>query len=193
MRKALCNILFWAMIAPATAAVAQTTDTTGKGHEIDLAFMYSPQRSQGTNGNSFWGQGGSVEFAAYLYRGWGVAADLSVNHATNINGSGVKLTTITTLFGPHYKWSHGKLAIFGNGLVGVSAGSDSVFPSTGGATQSAQSYAVQVGGGADWRLKQWLAVRPIEASWQRTEFPNGTTNVQNTLQIGAGVVFRLFR
>ena len=30
----------------------------------------------------------------------------------------------------------GKLAIFGDGLIGVSAGSDSVFPSPGGATQS---------------------------------------------------------
>lgn len=193
MRKVFCTILFWAMITPATAAVAQVAKTAGTAHEVDMAFTYSPQHRDGTAGNSFWAQGGSVEFAADLYRGWGVAAGLSANHASNINGTGVKLTTITTVFGPHYTWSRGKLAIFGDGLIGVSAGSDSVFPSPGGATQSARSFAAQVGGGADLRIARWIAVRPIEASWLRTQFPNATTNVQNTLQIGAGVVFRLQR
>jgi len=194
MRKVLCNILFWATIAPVSAAVAQTAAPAAPAapaHEVDLAFTYSPQHRNSTAGNSFWSQGGSVEFSADLYRGFGVAADFSANHASNINGSGVKLTTLTTMFGPRYTWSRHKLAIFGGGLIGVSAGSDSVFPSPGGATQSARSFAAQVGGGVDLRLTPRIAVRPIEASWLRTQFPNGANNVQNTLQLSAGIVFRL--
>jgi hypothetical protein len=36
-----------------------------------------------------------------------------------------------------------------------------------------------------------LAVRLFEADWLRTELPNTGSNVQNDLQIGAGVVLRI--
>lgn len=35
------------------------------------------------------------------------------------------------------------------------------------------------------------ASRLLEASWLRTEFENATTDVQNNLQLGAGIVFRI--
>jgi hypothetical protein len=193
MRTALCSILFLGIIAPTTAALAQAVQTAQPTHEVDLAFTYSPQHRDGTNGNSFWAQGGNVELSADAYRGFGVAVAFSVNHASNINGSGVNLTTYTPAFGPRYTWSHRKLAIFGEGLIGVSEGTGSVFPAAGGAMPAARTFAAQVGGGVDWRLTNRIAVRAVQASWLRTEFPNGTTNVQNTLQIGAGVVFRLQR
>jgi hypothetical protein len=33
------------------------------------------------------------------------------------------------------------------------------------------------------------ALRAFQANWLRTQLPNATTNVQNTLDLGAGVVF----
>jgi hypothetical protein len=192
MRTVLCSVLFLGIIAP-TAALAQAAQTAKPAHEVDLAVTYSPQYRDGTNGNSFWSQGGSVELTADFYRGFGISAAFSVNHASNINGSGVNLTTYTPAFGPRYTWRHRRLAIFGEGLIGVSEGTGSIFPSPGGALPAYRTLAVQAGGGVDWRLSQRIAVRPLQASWVRTQFPNATTNVQNTLQLGAGVVFRLQR
>jgi hypothetical protein len=194
MRKVLCSFLFWAMIAPAGAGLSQTVapaPSSPPAHEVDLAFIYSPQSRQGTGGTTFWAQGGSVELSADVYRGFGVAADFAVSHASNITGNGINLTTFTPTVGPRYTWSHRKLAIFGEGLVGVSDASSGVFPATGGAQMTARSFAAQMGGGMDLRLSGHIALRPVEASWLRTQFPNGTTNVQNTFQLGAGVVFRL--
>ena len=188
MRTVLCSILFLGIMAPATAALAQSDQPA---HEIDLAFTYNPQYRDGTNGNSFWSRrGGGGEFSADLYRGVGAVAAISINYTANINGSGVNLTTYTPVFGPRYTWSHCKVAIFGEGLVGISEGK-SIFPSAGGAVTTANTFAAQAGGGVDLRLSKGIAVRPIEASWLRTGFPNGTTNVQNSLQLGVGVVFRL--
>jgi len=188
MRTVLCSILFLGIMAPTTATFAQS----GKpAHELDLAFTYNPQYRDETNGNSFWSRrGGGGELSADLYRGFGDVAAVSINYTPNINGSGVNLTTYTPTFGPRYTWSHRKVAIFGEGLVGVSAGTG-VFPSSGGALTHAHTFAAQVGGGLDLRLSKGIAIRPIEASWLRTGFPNGTTNVQNSLQLGVGVVFRL--
>ena len=194
MRNVLCSFIFWATFAQAGAGFAQTmasAPSAPPAHEIDVAFMYSSQGRQGTGGNTFWAQGGSVELSADVYRGFGVAVDFTVGHASNMNGSGINLTTFTPTVGPRYTWSHRKLSIFGEGLVGVSDASSGIFPAAGGAQMTARSFAAQVGGGVDLHLSSHIAVRPIEASWLRTQFPNGTTNVQNTLQLGAGVVFRL--
>jgi hypothetical protein len=59
---------------------------------------------------------------------------------------------------------------------------------TTGALDEWNSFALQVGGGVDMRIAHRFAVRAIQADWIRTQFPNGVTNVQNTLRLGAGVV-----
>ncbi len=71
--------------------------------------------------------------------------------------------------------------MFGQGLVGVSHAWNSFFPQTTGATADCNSLALQVGGGVDPRISHRFVVRTIQADWVRTEFPNATTNVQNTL------------
>ena len=53
------------------------------------------------------------------------------------------------------------------------------------------SLALQVGGGVDLGLTRHFGIRVFQADWVRTQLPNGTTDVQNTLRLGAGVVFRL--
>jgi opacity protein-like surface antigen len=161
--------------------------------EVDLAFTYSTQQSNLTTGPDFWLQGGTLDFSAEFYHGWSAVADIAGERASNINSSGVNLTLITTTFGPRYTWSlpSSKLAFFGHALVGEAFGTNSVFPSPQGAQTDATSLAFQLGGGADFRLTKHIAVRPIQADWLRTQLPNSTTNVQNNLRLGAGIVFRL--
>ena len=41
--------------------------------------------------------------------------------------------------------------------------------------------------------RRWLplnALRAFEADWLRTQMPNATTNVQNNLRLGAGLIYR---
>jgi hypothetical protein len=67
---------------------------------------------------------------------------------------------------------------------------DSVFPSEQGAHANASSLALQMGGAADLTVARHLAIRLVQASWLRTQLPNATTNVQNNLLFGTGIVFR---
>ena len=85
------------------------------------------------------------------------------------------------------------VAIFGQGLLGQAWGFDSYFPTASGAIRSDNSLALQVGGGLDLSFTRHFGIRVLQADWLRTQLPNGTTDVQNTLRLGAGIVFRLPR
>jgi len=43
----------------------------------------------------------------------------------------------------------------------------------------------------DVALTRHVSARAFEVNWLRTELPNGKTNIQNNLQFGAGLVFRI--
>ena len=192
MRNTLYTLFFWGAVAAGTA-LAQTGPSRLARQEVDLALGYNAQRSNGTADTSFWQHGGFLELSTEAYRGFGVAMVISGGHMNHLNGSGADLNTVTTAFGPRYTFRHKKVAVFGEGLIGESHGFDGVFPSTNGALSAYDSFALQVGGGVDLQLSPHLALRPFQASWLRTEFPNATTNIQDNLQLGAGIVFRLQR
>jgi hypothetical protein len=120
-------------------------------------------------------------------------ADVSGLHTANAgNSSGVGLDLVTATFGPRYTWSspRGRYAVFGQVLAGEGNGFHSVFPGPSGANDSADGLAVYIGGGLNLQLKHRFAVRAIEANWLRTQMPNATTNVQNNLRLGAGLIYR---
>ena len=169
------------------------------GHqEVDLAVTYTEQYSNLVSTPTFWHGGGNIEASAQWYRGFGLAANIAGTQTGNAADSGVGLSLVTATFGPRYTFYHPmgtdrkrSLAIFGQGLVGSAWGFDSYFPSSTGATREAASLALQVGGGVDLGLTRHLGIRVLQADWLRTQLPNGTTNVQNTLRLGAGIVFRI--
>ena len=165
--------------------------------EVDVAITYSAQRSNLTSGESFWAHGGGAELTATFYHGLGMTANLTGTHAANISSSGVGLTLVTATFGPTFtstvRWhrnSPRQWRFFGESLIGIANGVNSVFPGPSGAQSDASGLALQIGGGADLNLSPHLAVRLFHADWLRTQLPNGTTNVQNNLQLAAGIVFR---
>ena len=169
--------------------LAQSTKPSSQ--EVDLGINYNALRQNATSGASFWEQGGSVDLSVQAYHGLGAALVVSGGSIANIAGTGVGLTTITTVAGPRYTFQRHRLAVFGEALVGESNGLNSVFPASGGAIGATNSLAVQAGGGLDLHLSHRFAVRMAQASWLRTQFPNASTNVQNGLQVGAGLVLRL--
>lgn len=182
-------------------AVASSAQQSAAASPLEITVIYNAQRAVSTGNRSFWLQGGAIELHHRFYRGLGVVASVTGGH---VGGNGVTtapLNTVTTVFGPRYTIStdRDRIAFFGQGLIGEVDGFRSIFPSGNGSTaiatngtiSSANGFALQVGGGLDLRLGHHLAFRPIQTSWLRTQLPNGSNNRQNTLQLGAGVVFRL--
>jgi hypothetical protein len=175
--------------------------TSTPGHqEVDLAVTYTAQHSNLVSNPTFWQQGGSVELSAQVYRGFGVAANVTGTNVGNAANSGVGLTMVTATFGPRYTWYRPSgagrkrsLAIFGQGLIGEAHGFNSTFPTPSGLLTDYNSFGLEVGGGVDIGLSRHFAVRAIQADWLRTQFPNSTTNIQNSFRLGAGIVLRLPR
>jgi hypothetical protein len=149
------------------------------------------QHSNLVSNPTFWQQGGSVELSTQTYRGFGIAANIAGTNVGDAANSGTGLTMVTATFGPRYTWYKPRkksLAIFGQGLIGEAHGSNSYFPTPTASLTDYNSFALQVGGGVDIVLSRHFAVRAVQADWLRTQFPNSTTNIQNTLRISAGIV-----
>ena len=180
-----------AMAAPLMAQVVQAATAQPK-YPLDIAVTYSALRSNIVTSGSFWMQGGSVQVHGQFYRGFGVVADVAGMHTGNMSSTGVELDLVTATFGPRYTWSppHRKYALFGQAMAGEAFGFNSVFPATGGATDSDDGLALKIGGGINYALSPRIALRAFEANWLRTQLPNSTTNLQNTFQLSAGLVFR---
>ena len=168
------------------------------GHqEVDLAITYTVQHSNLVSNPTFWQQGGSVELSTQTYRGFGIAANIAGTNIGDAANSGTGLTMVTATFGPRYTWYRPiggarkkSLAIFGQGLIGEAHGFNSYFPTPAASLTDYNSFALQVGGGADIGLSRHIAVRAFQADWLRTQFPNSTTNVQNTFRVAAGIALR---
>lgn len=170
-------------------AQSQASQTTGT---LDVAVVYNAVRADLVGSDTFWMQGGSVQLHGQFWRGLGIVADVAGLHASNASGSGVGLDLVTATFGPRYTWSpeHRRYAFFGQVLLGEANGLNSVFPTPTGAIDSDHGLALYVGGGANLHLTHHLSVRALEADWLRTQLPNATSNVQNNLRLGTGLIFQ---
>jgi hypothetical protein len=179
-----------AMASQLRAQSAKASSAT-ENYPLDVAITYSATASNATGGSAFWMQGGSVQLHGQVDHGIGVVAEVSGMHTGNIHSSGVGLDWVTATFGPRYTWSpaHRKTSLFGQCLVGEVNAFHSVFPSPNGAIDSTDGLALQLGGGVNLALSPRLSLRALEATWLRTQLPNGATNVQNNLQLGSGFAF----
>jgi hypothetical protein len=174
---------------------AVTLSAQQQAPKLDLAVTCISQRSieVGTN-PSFWTQGGSMELGSDVWKGFGIAADVTGTHAASIGTSGIPVSLVTVTFGPRFRWHAEKRAsVYGQALLGEADGFRSLYPTPAKADVSANGLALQVGGGLDYKLRQHFSIRLLDAAWLRTQLPNSTSNVQNNLRLGAGLVLRFGR
>jgi hypothetical protein len=159
---------------------------------MDLAVTYDAAQANIVFGSNFWMQGGSVQIHGQFWHGLGVVADVGGLRTGDAHGTGVGLDLVTATFGPRYtrSWPRRRYAVFGQALAGDAHGFDSVFPATNAVTSSANGLALQVGGGMNVQFSRHFAWRGFEVAWLRTHLPNATTNVENNLRVGTGLVFR---
>ena len=161
----------------------------------DLAVTFATERSQVVpDVCCFWFKGGGVDGAVTFWKGLGIAASLTGDHASNVTPS-VDVNKFSFLAGPRYTstaWTGARdhrLQIYGQGLFGVSHGFNGLYPATGGATSSANAFALQAGGGLNLYLSRHWGVRLLEADYVRTAFPNAADDVQNDLRLAFGVTY----
>ena len=163
---------------------------------FDLGLTYSAEYARIVNQNCscFWLQGVSGDVSVNFYHGLGLDVALNEGMATNIQ-PGVNLNKFTVAAGPRYTWSTAKrkpkhpMRFFVEGLGGMAYGSNSVFPATGGSTTTANSYSIQLGGGADLQLKRGFGLRLAQFDWIRTALPNAAANTQDDVRFGVGLSY----
>ena len=162
--------------------------------KVDIFAGYSYLRANpATTGvDSFSLNGGSASIA-YNATSWlsGVA-DFGGYASNNILGTDKGGTLSTYLFGPRVTIRHfNRVTPFGQVLFGAAHIGSNVF----GVTNSANAFAMTVGGGVDVNLSHHFAVRPAQVDYLLTRFDetaNAVTNTrsQNNLRVSTGVVFR---
>jgi outer membrane protein OmpA-like peptidoglycan-associated protein len=185
----------------------------------DLGITFAAERSQVVpNDCCFWFKGGGADASFNFWKGWGIAATLTGDHAANVTSGvfvtapdfrlrpqadaeaitdGVDVNKISFLAGPRYTWTawtgarDHRLQVFGQGLFGISHGFDGLYPSGNSLKSSANSFAIQTGGGLNYYFTRHWGVRLIEADYVRTAFPNAADDVQNDLRLAAGVTYHI--
>jgi hypothetical protein len=160
--------------------------------KLDLAVTYIAEDSlEAVSDQRFLMEGGSIQLGANVFRGWGLAADVTGTHSSSIGQSGIPVSVVTATFGPRYRWhAQRKLSFYAEALAGEANGFKGLYPGPSGSQPDANGLALQIGGGADLKLNKHLAIRLLDAGWLRTQLPNAADNVQNNFRVGAGIVVR---
>ncbi|WP_254063760.1 outer membrane beta-barrel protein [Granulicella sp. S190] len=172
------------LVAMALPAVAQSRVEAGVGYQL--------QRSNGPTGacGCFNLQGARGELAYQIFPEWSAVFEVGGGRAANINGQGLDLSLITYLGGLRYSHSLGhRVRPFGQFLAGRVHGFDSLFPASQGTFSSSNSFAFSAGGGLDYRVSKHVGIRIFQVDYLRTNLPNNENSNQNSLRVGAGLVF----
>lgn len=205
MRKPLLLmiVLLGALVTSPTAHAQKQAPAQGLGiSSADLAATFTAERAKvaPSDDNYFWLRGGSVNAAMTLYRGWGLAANFTGSHVSDI-GPGVDLNKVTFLAGPRYtynlrRWteryvgSQRETRVFGESLFGGVHAFDSVFSTAaGGVKSNANAFAMLVGGGVDITLAHGFGLRAFELDYVRSGLPNRGTDSQSHLHLAFGVSY----
>jgi hypothetical protein len=141
--------------------------------------------------------GGSLD-AAYNFGGkarcLSVVVDVNGESSSNIE-AGVNLTQFSVMGGARYTFRIGAQKphaadLYGEVLGGEVFASNSLFPGPTNTATSANSVAIQAGGGANIRLTRSIALRLVEADFITTQLPNATNQRQYDVRFSNGIVFR---
>lgn len=169
-------------------------------HSATVDVRYSAQISNAPSGNCgcFALQGGAADFywnamgvGANHGAGLGLAVDVGSEHTGSVNGAPFGLTLTTFTAGPRIVLPGHKIEPFAQALFGFAHGSGSAFPSGNSLVSSANSFALNVGGGADYWIGRRISIRFVQVDYLRTSLPNLTSNWQNNLRAAAGITLHI--
>ena len=185
-------------VGQTSAGGAPQPAPTPESDKFDVAvnFTYKVAKIASTT-NRFVLPGGSLD-AAYNFggkvKGLGLVVDINGESKSNIE-PGVNLTQFSVMGGARYTFhlvpkNPHAVDLYGEALGGGVFASNSLFPGLSSTTTSANSSAIQLGGGANIRLTRRIALRLLEADFIATHLPNSTNSRQYDIRFSNGVVFR---
>jgi len=205
MQRTICgSVLLCAVLMTTVAACAQQAHPNMLPGiaSADVALTYNLERAKiaSSNCGCFWLNGASAEVAVPFYPGISAVGSFGGATASNIT-PGVDLSKFTYVFGPRYTYDISRYSgiatrghsthLFGEALFGGTHAFNSSFPATGGAVPTANSFAMQLGGGIDVALSRGFGVRALQLDYIRTSLPNNASNTQNDLRIAFGVTYHI--
>ena len=182
------------LLLGAAVAGAQSQQPAYRG---DVAATYQWVRTNTPNGtcDCFNLNGGDISASWKLLPRLSAVADVSLEHASDVLGSGNSLTLSSYMAGPRFRllrsWRHSPHTPepFAQILLGAArAGGGAA-----GAGDRTTVFTARVGGGMDVGVGGGFAVRLFQVDYYLTDFANSTNNHQNNLLVGAGLVYRWSR
>jgi outer membrane immunogenic protein len=138
--------------------------------------------------------GGSGWSAYNVFSSLALVGEVSSQHASTIGGNPAGLTLTTFVAGPRYSWHHAnRLVPFGQLLLGGAHAGGGLTSGAAGLTGSENSFAMTLGSGVDVLLRSRVTLRALQVDYYLTGLANGSKNNQNSVRIGAGIVFNLWQ
>lgn len=165
----------------------------------EVSLAYSPTEANAGPGQCgcFFMNGASIEGNFRTYRAFTTVVDVTAAHTGQIQNTGQPLSLLLVTAGTRLNYRIGGdrfhyLKPFVQGLIGGAHGFDSAFPNKAGLIQpTANSIAVLVGVGLDYKFRRHLSFRVIQADYGYTRLPNHASNDQNLLRISTGITIHL--
>jgi outer membrane immunogenic protein len=198
------SVMLTAVLTVALLSCAGQTPAAGNpappafgNFDLGLTYTYKWAKISNLSDSTFGMQGGAADGVYWLgpkVKNLGVAFDISGESAAHID-SGVGLNQFSLVAGPRYTlWkskSKGRLKpnIYGQALVGFVHAYNSVFPAGSGIGTSANSVALQTGGGLNLPLKRSFGLRVAEVDYVLTKLANNADTYQGDLRVSTGVTF----
>ena len=167
--------------------------------ELALGYSYlnvHPSKAQVTSFNMNGGGIGLVYNASSIvgikFDFMGYTGKNSVTTTTNGVNAGIDM--FSYMFGPQFKIRHEKVDYFAEALFGAahsSAGLTQLLHVTGTPAtvyNSNNSFAMEYGGGLDWKVSHHVSIRPVEVAYLLTKFStNNISAHQNSFKYFGGI------
>ena len=114
---------------------------------------------------------------------FGIVGELS-GYRLARNGLGTTYQ-VSYLFGPRVSLRRHVVTPFAQVLFG------GVWAADGVTLGPVSAFGMTAGAGIDLRVSRYFTLRPLQAEYFMTNFPDGANNRQNNFRFGAGIVLRL--
>jgi len=150
-----------------------------------VRYNANPRINGVTSSVSYGANGMSGQAAYNLNNRFGIVGEVS-GYRLARNGLGTTYQ-VSYLFGPRVSLRWHVVTPFAQVLFG------GVWAADGVTLGPVSAFGMTAGAGIDLRVSRYFTVRPLQAEYFMTKFPDGANNRQNNFRFGAGIVLRLGR
>lgn len=187
---ALFTLALFVAVFPALTRAQSTEDLTARfeayGGYYYVRFNVNANVQGVPPSQAFNANGGGVQLEYNATDRLGLVGDFAGYAVSNASNGALAAVAATYMFGPRLNFRRRRINPFAQALFGGIFGTHGI-----GNASNQNRFAMTAGGGIDFKLSAHLSLRPVQAEYVMTTFPDGLNNRQNNFRYGAGVVLRL--